>query len=60
MSITKNIHEAASYTKSIIVTDMAIPDQLESISHEEVVAVANKTRPKFINLVKGILKEVKI
>lgn len=42
------------------VTDMAIPDQLVSISHEEVMAVANKTKPKFINLVKGILNEVKL
>ncbi|AKL95324.1 purine nucleoside phosphorylase 1 [Clostridium aceticum] len=40
------------------VTDMAIPDQLESISHEEVMEVANKTKPKFISLVKGILNEV--
>ncbi|AOY77090.1 purine-nucleoside phosphorylase [Clostridium formicaceticum] len=40
------------------VTDMAIPDQLESISHEEVMEVANKTKPKFISLVKEILKEV--
>ena len=42
------------------VTDMAIPDQLVSISHEEVMEVANKTKPKFINLVKGILHEVKL
>lgn len=40
------------------VTDMAIADEIESISHDEVVEVANKTRPKFIKLVKGILKEV--
>lgn len=40
------------------VTDMAIADTIESISHEEVVEVANRTRPKFISLVKGILKEV--
>jgi len=42
------------------ITDMAIPDQLISISHEEVIDVANKTKPKFINLVKGILNEVSI
>ncbi|QUH26589.1 purine-nucleoside phosphorylase [Serpentinicella alkaliphila] len=42
------------------VTDMAIPNQLESISHEQVMEVANKTRPKFISLVKGILNEVNI
>jgi len=42
------------------VTDMAIPTELESISHAQVMEVANKTRPKFISLVKGILNEVKI
>ncbi len=40
------------------VTDMAIPDSLESISHEQVMEMANKTKPKFIQLVKGILKEM--
>ncbi|NLM05114.1 MAG: purine-nucleoside phosphorylase [Clostridiales bacterium] len=40
------------------VTDMAIPDELISISHEEVIEVANKTKPKFIKLVKGIINEV--
>jgi len=40
------------------VTDMAIPDQLESISHEQVIEVANRTKPKFINLVKEIINEV--
>ncbi|MTI48172.1 purine-nucleoside phosphorylase [Sporosalibacterium faouarense] len=42
------------------VTDMAIADEIESISHEEVIAVANETRPKFIKLVKGILSEVNL
>lgn len=42
------------------VTDMAIADEMVSISHEEVVKVANETRPKFIRLVKGILDEVKL
>ncbi|SCY99016.1 purine-nucleoside phosphorylase [Alkaliphilus peptidifermentans] len=40
------------------ITDMAIPDSLESISHEQVMEMAKKTKPKFINLVKGILNEV--
>jgi purine-nucleoside phosphorylase len=40
------------------VTDMAIADEIISISHEEVVKVANETRPKFIRLVKGIIKEI--
>jgi len=42
------------------VTDMAIPDALESISHEQVMEMANQTKPKFIRLVKGILKELTI
>lgn len=42
------------------VTDMAIADEIESISHEEVVKVANETKPKFVKLVKGILKEVSL
>lgn len=42
------------------VTDMAIADEIVSISHEEVIEVANRTRPKFIKLVKGILSEVKL
>ncbi len=37
------------------VTDMAIPEQLHGISHEEVVSVAEKTRPKFEKLVRGIV-----
>ncbi len=42
------------------VTDMAIPDSLESISHEQVMEVANQTKPKFIKLVKAIIKEVEL
>lgn len=42
------------------VTDMAIADEIVSISHEEVVKVANETRPKFIKLIKGIIDEVKL
>lgn len=40
------------------VTDMAIPEQLHGISHEEVMEVADRTRPKFIKLVKGILAKI--
>lgn len=42
------------------VTDMAIADEIESISHEEVMEVATKTKPKFKKLVKGIVKEVSL
>ena len=40
------------------VTDMAIFEGTETISHEQVMAVADKTRPKFINLVKSVINEV--
>ncbi|KXZ39663.1 purine-nucleoside phosphorylase [Alkalithermobacter thermoalcaliphilus JW-YL-7 = DSM 7308] len=41
------------------ITDMAIPNEhLEVLTHEQVVKVAQRTRPKFISLVKEIVKEV--
>lgn len=40
------------------VTDMAIADELEPLTHEQVVAVANRTKPKFIQLVKQIVSDV--
>ncbi|MFC4767252.1 purine-nucleoside phosphorylase [Effusibacillus consociatus] len=41
------------------VTDLAIGEELEPLTHEQVVEVANRTRPKFISLVKGFLSEVR-
>ncbi|WP_127585944.1 purine-nucleoside phosphorylase [Paenibacillus koleovorans] len=40
------------------ITDMAIGDELEPLTHEQVMAVANKTKPKFIALVKAFVREV--
>jgi purine-nucleoside phosphorylase len=40
------------------ITDMAIGEELEPLTHEQVVEVANRTRPKFIQLVKKIVAEV--
>ncbi len=40
------------------VTDMALPDHLHPLTHEQVVKIANQTRPKFIKLVRGWLKQV--
>ncbi|MBT9163281.1 MAG: Purine nucleoside phosphorylase 1 [Chloroflexi bacterium] len=40
------------------VTDMAIGEDLEKLDHEMVVAMANKTKPRFITLVKGILERL--
>jgi len=37
------------------VTDMAIGEHLEPLSHEQVIEVANRTKPKFISLVKEII-----
>jgi purine-nucleoside phosphorylase len=40
------------------ITDMAIGEELEPLTHEQVVEVANRTRPHFISLVKSLVAEV--
>ncbi len=40
------------------ITDMAIADELEPLTHEQVIAVANKTKPTFKKLVKEIVATV--
>lgn len=40
------------------ITDTANPDQHKGVSGEEVLEVANKTKPVFMKLVRGILKEM--
>ena len=42
------------------ITDMAIGEELEPLTHEQVVAVANRTKPVFIELVKLFVKEVEL
>lgn len=42
------------------ITDMAIGGEVESITHEQVVEVANRTKPKFISLVKEVVAQVKL
>ncbi|WP_248925346.1 purine-nucleoside phosphorylase [Paenibacillus hamazuiensis] len=42
------------------ITDMAIGDELEPLTHEQVVAVANRTKPKFISLVRRFVREVTV
>jgi len=37
------------------ITDMAIPGQLEPLSHEQVMKVASQTKPKFIELVSAFV-----
>lgn len=51
-------HSAMKVIGISCVTDMAIFEGSETISHEQVMEVANQTRPKFIKLVKGIINEV--
>jgi len=39
------------------ITDMAVPEETHGITHEEVMEVANKTRPVFVRLMRGIIGE---
>lgn len=40
------------------ITDMAIGEELEPLSHEQVVEMANKTRPKFISLMNAVMADI--
>ncbi|CAK4858093.1 unnamed protein product [Aphanomyces euteiches] len=40
------------------ITDMAIGEELEPLTHEQVMATAERTKPMFIGLVKAFLREV--
>ncbi|SHI93344.1 purine-nucleoside phosphorylase [Lutispora thermophila] len=40
------------------ITDMALPDELVPLTHEEVVRVAELAKPRFVSLVKEFIKEV--
>lgn len=40
------------------ITDMAIPEELEPLTHEEVINVANQTKPVFISLVKEVITKL--
>ncbi|WP_134698890.1 purine-nucleoside phosphorylase [Ammoniphilus sp. YIM 78166] len=40
------------------ITDMAIGEELEPLSHEQVVEMANKTRPQFISLMNAVIAEI--
>ncbi|QKG84262.1 purine-nucleoside phosphorylase [Kroppenstedtia pulmonis] len=42
------------------ITDMAIGEELEPLTHEQVVETANRTKPIFIRLVKNIVNEVTV
>lgn len=42
------------------ITDMAIGEELEPLTHEQVMAVATRTKPKFQSLVKAFVREVQV
>jgi purine-nucleoside phosphorylase len=42
------------------ITDMAIGEELEPLTHEQVVAVANRTKPMFIELVRRFVAQVDV
>jgi len=42
------------------ITDMAIGEELEPLTHEQVMAVANRTKPKFKELVRAFVREVEV
>ncbi|RKN84655.1 purine-nucleoside phosphorylase [Paenibacillus ginsengarvi] len=42
------------------ITDMAIGEELEPLTHEQVMEVANRTKPKFAALVKSFVREVNV
>lgn len=42
------------------VTDMAIPELMEGISHEDVMDMAEQTKPKFVSLVQEIVARVNV
>ena len=54
------VHSGIKALGICCVTDMAIPDQLEPVDHEKVMKQALKTKPKFIKLVRGIIKKLTI
>jgi purine-nucleoside phosphorylase len=64
MSTVPEVIVASHMDMSVIgiscVTDMAIGEELEPLTHEEVVAVADKTKPKFIKLVKTIISNLQV
>jgi purine-nucleoside phosphorylase len=42
------------------ITDMAVGEELEPLTHDQVVAVADRTKPKFIGLVRAFVREVSL
>lgn len=49
-------HQGTKVLGISCITDMATPDDLVPLEHEEVIRVANEAKPKFISLVKKVLE----
>ncbi|MCK4352802.1 purine-nucleoside phosphorylase [candidate division WOR-3 bacterium] len=43
-----------------IITDLCFPDVLEPVSHEIVIAAANRAEPKLTSLIEGVVGELKV
>ncbi|WP_407071827.1 purine-nucleoside phosphorylase [Pueribacillus theae] len=60
MSTVPEVIVANHMSMSVIglscITDMAIAEELQPLTHEQVIAVANRTKPTFKKLVKEIIK----
>ena len=41
-----------------VITDLALPDSMEKVSHEEVSKVAHEIGPEFVRLVRGVIAEL--
>jgi purine-nucleoside phosphorylase len=51
-------HMGMSVLGIACITDMAIPDHPVHLTHEQVMEVANRTKPRFQGLIKGILERL--
>jgi purine-nucleoside phosphorylase len=42
------------------ITDCAYGDELEPLTHQQVIEIANQTKPKFIDLLKGVIGQIEV
>ncbi len=52
------VHSKLKVLGISVITDMCLPDALEPVSVEKIIAVANKTAPNLLKLVKGVVREL--
>jgi purine-nucleoside phosphorylase len=64
MSTVPEVITAAHMSMKVLglacITDMAIAETLEPIDHETVMKMALQTKPKFLKLVKAIIKQISL